>query len=402
MPTRVLIADDSPTVRRVVSRILDRHGLEPIAFSGGPEMLAWLESHGIRAPHGPPDDPTVDVILVDHEMPTMNGSELAAAIRRLPGGSAAPIVLMSAKTERIRDEFFAETGALDAITKPFDSRALVAVIENATRRAIAPQDDTERNLLSSPPSELAPDTQVDDVVLRGNLGQIAIGAILQLLQMESLTGVLEITSGRSTIVVIMRDGLIDLVQAESASHEFRLGRFFVSEGLATPSEIERLVSNRSPNDRRVLGELLVEEGKITQEQLNQALERQSSELVYEAVRWKSGSFAFRRMAAPTLAERTRLGLPVAFVVMEGFRRVDEWRVIEPKLGSFSDIVVIDATAMEAVEPSRFDRLESRVLATIDGHRTIRQVIEESHLSSFDACRVLTQLIEARLVRRRAS
>jgi len=39
---------------------------------------------------------------------------------------------------------------------------------------------------------------------------------------------------------------------------------------------------------------------------------------------------------------------------------------------------------------------------IDGKRTVRAVIEQSHMSSFDACKGLFQLLEARLVRRRAS
>ena len=40
-----------------------------------------------------------------------------------------------------------------------------------------------------------------------------------------------------------------------------------------------------------------------------------------------------------------------------------------------------------------------MLEAIDGKRTIREVVAASHLSSFDACRVLVQLLEARLVRR---
>ena len=43
-----------------------------------------------------------------------------------------------------------------------------------------------------------------------------------------------------------------------------------------------------------------------------------------------------------------------------------------------------------------------MLDAIDGERTVREVIVASHLSSFDACRILFQLIEARLVRRKAA
>jgi hypothetical protein len=39
---------------------------------------------------------------------------------------------------------------------------------------------------------------------------------------------------------------------------------------------------------------------------------------------------------------------------------------------------------------------------VDGERTVREIIAQSHMSSFDACKVLFQLLEARLVRRRAA
>jgi hypothetical protein len=39
---------------------------------------------------------------------------------------------------------------------------------------------------------------------------------------------------------------------------------------------------------------------------------------------------------------------------------------------------------------------------VDGERTVREIIEQSHMSSFDACKILFQLLEARLVRRRAT
>jgi hypothetical protein len=86
--------------------------------------------------------------------------------------------------------------------------------------------------------------------------------------------------------------------------------------------------------------------------------------------------------------------------MEGFRRVDEWRVVEASLGSFDSGLQRDPMAIEALGIERLSRPEKRVLDTIDGERTVREIIAASHLSSFDACRILTQLIEARVVRRR--
>src|SRR5262249_25678781 len=83
---------------------------------------------------------------------------------------------------------------------------------------------------------------------------------------------------------------------------------------------------------RLLGSILLETGKITPAQLKSALARQSSELLYEILRWKKGRFDFRVPASDETDPSEKLGLSVAAVVMEGFRRVDEWRILERTLG----------------------------------------------------------------------
>jgi hypothetical protein len=217
--------------------------------------------------------------------------------------------------------------------------------------------------------------------------------------------------------VSIRDGLIDLVQASGAGHEFRLGRYFVEHGLVTPEDIDRLLRPDRPvaststdleparmssdtPQRRLLGDLLVEAGRVTREQLSLALVRQSSELVYDLLRWPRGQFEFRRSPLPALAESARLGLPVASVVMEGFRRVDEWRVVEAGLGSFDAVLQKDPGAIQTTTLDRLAQPERRLLDTVDGERTVREIVEHSNMSSFDACKILFQLLEARLVRRR--
>ena len=63
-----------------------------------------------------------------------------------------------------------------------------------------------------------------------------------MLQVECKTGVLLVSNGHgSEVTITMRSGLIDLVQSRGAGDEFRLGRFFVEEGLVTPDEIDALL-----------------------------------------------------------------------------------------------------------------------------------------------------------------
>lgn len=431
MPTRILVVDDSPTIRKVVGAVLERHGFEAIGASDGQAALDRLR----QSPASPDDtdaaDGRVDLVLVDFVMPRMNGFQLCRAMRQDDRLRTVPVVLMSAKSDRIREHFVQQTGAIDAITKPFDAQALIAVIENAIRRAEAwrargaalaagiPEDFEALDSLRPPSGEVDAHRPA---ALSGDLAVIPIGAALQLLQIEAQTGVLLVTDGKTEVTLSLRSGLIDLVQARNAGAEFRLGRYFVEHGLVTPADIDRLLRDNTPTPRpppepqppssprrdaepsarKLLGDILVDSGRVTREQLRDALARQSSELVYEILRWPRGRFEFRREPLPALAESARLALPVASVVMEGFRRVDEWRLVEEGVGNFEVVLQQDALAVEQGGVERLPKHEQRLLAMIDGEITVREIVERSHMSSFDACKILFQFIEARLVRPRAA
>src|SRR5205085_1063122 len=153
--------------------------------------------------------------------------------------------------------------------------------------------------------------------------------------------------------------------------------------------------------RRLLGATLLAFGKITESQLRSALTRQSSELLYEVLRWPKGRFDFRSEPASDVVESAALAMPVASVVMEGFRRVDEWRVLERTIGSFDAVLLRDDLALSSIDTKTLPPKEKTVLDAVDGERSVRAVIAASHMSSFDACRVLVQFLEARVLRKRA-
>jgi DNA-binding response OmpR family regulator len=457
MPARILVVDDSATIRKVVSAVLQRRGFESLQAVDGQAALDVLT----EAARSPDDATRIDLALVDYVMPRMNGFQLCRAIRQDDALRTIPVVLMSARSDRIQERSVHQTGAIDAITKPFDAQALVAVIENALRRAERWRARGEAIAAGIPDTFDAPDALTlagrkpgPRVALSGDMAVIPIGAALQLLQIEAQSGVLVVSDGTTEVTVSMRRGRIDLVQARGAGDEFRLGRYFIEHGLVTPDDIDHILRDSSPPrlaseapdgtsaeggvvkrgdtsaeggvvkpgdtsaeggvvkredtpaeggaPRKLLGELLVDAGRVTREQLRDALARQSSELVYEVLRWPLGHFEFRPEPLPALAQSAQLGLPVASVVMEGFRRVDEWRVVEAGLGSFEAVLLADQMAVDAGGIERLPKPEQRLLEMIDGERTVREIVDASHMSSFDACRILFQLLEARLVRRRAA
>jgi CheY-like chemotaxis protein len=126
MATRVLVVDDSPTIRKVVSAVLERHGFEAVHAVDGQAALEKLveAAHAGGAGNGAGSEGNgaarIDLVLVDFVMPRMNGFQLCRAMRQDERLRSTPVVLMSAKSDRIRENFVQQTGAIDAITKPFD------------------------------------------------------------------------------------------------------------------------------------------------------------------------------------------------------------------------------------------------------------------------------------------
>jgi CheY-like chemotaxis protein len=468
MITRVLVVDDSPTIRKVVSYILDEEGYETVLAEDGEDALAQLR----QAP--------VDLVLTDFVMPKMNGYQLCRELRADPALRDLPIVLMSAKGDKLRGHFVQQTGAVDAITKPFDPLALVAVIENALARNVPPRPAKPRLMRASeapPPPALVtdetPEPAVDQslsddptvrraqlvqrfsaalaklavpalraadlvpiaqddrfasairksvtaeqmgglagllrtldfgqdprVILSGDLSCISIAEVLQMLELQRQTGALSIASPSAEIILYIRDGALDLAQARGMPLSFRLGRYLVQQGTLRREELVRFVENRT-DSKRLFGDALVQAGLATEAKVKDALKEQTRELDYEVVGWKAGRFTFAREVTCPEATLCPLTLTPGGIVMEGFRRVDEWRLIEGSF-DFGDTLQSEPQALELAGPATLTEAERAVLLAIDGQRTVRQIVDAVPASTFDVCKILYQLLNSKLVRRRAA
>jgi CheY-like chemotaxis protein len=457
-PARVLVVDDSPTILKVVSAILARNGFEPVVARDG---LAGIE----LVKRGP----KYDLVLLDFVMPRMNGYAFCRELRSNPAHRAVPVVLMSAKGDKIRGQFVQQTGAVDAITKPFDARALVAVIEGALaktaegrarpvpegakmpdedsiaesiRPSVAPRNMRQRagiefaqqlaTVMTPAIMDLSPEARTSEAavmqavaramtsevistlaltlreldasheikeVMSGDVAVIPLAEILQLLQIQRHTGVLRVTSSRAAVTISIRSGLIDLVQARGASDEFKLGRYFIERGVVGRDQLEAMLRDKRRSD--LIGQMLLEAGLASKEDLDAVLERQSSELIYESLRWPYGRFSFTREPFRPEAEQAHLGLGVSALVLEGFRRVDEWRLMEGTI-NFDQVVVVDQVALDSVGSTKLTRTEQLVLGAANGSRTVNEVINESAVGSFDAIKIIYQFLQSRVLRTRAA
>jgi hypothetical protein len=244
---------------------------------------------------------------------------------------------------------------------------------------------------------LAPDR---DVVLYGDISSVPIGEILQVLQMQRQTGTLEVSDGKMEVSIALRDGLVDMAQARKAAPEFLLGRYFLDLGVVDARQLSSAVQEAAAA-KALLGNVLVQKRLVSESQLRTALIRQTSETIYEVLRWQRGWFLLRRDVRSAVAEAAALALPVASIVMEGFRRVDEWRIIEESI-NFDDVLYRNDQVIHTLRSDELTRQEQQVLDAVDDRRTVREIIDETHQSSFDICKTLYRFLQSRIVRRRAA
>jgi len=465
MSARILVVDDSPTIRKVVGTILERGAYQAVLAGDGQEALELLSNE------------KVDLVLLDFVMPRMNGYQFCRELRSHPELKNLPVVLMSAKGDKIRGQFVQQTGAIDAITKPFDARGLIAVIEGALKKHgegrgrpvpeadAMPEDDDagaevlrpSRTSFSEDPGlrkvqaaqefglalsgvvmpelakvpELSPEmTEAVELAVRraitpdsmgalstllkslsfgentrdalaGDISVISIAEVLQLLDLQRQSGVLSIFTRHSEITLYVKQGRLDFAASRGLRVEFRIGRYLVEDGAITRDELQNVLDHRA-GSKRLLGELLIQLGMVTEEQVKRALIRQTTELVYEVVRWNKGRFAFTVGAETTAATKAALSIETGGLVMEGFRRVDEWRLIEGSF-DFDEVLYHDTVAIERMgDDANLTRQERAVLNAIDGERTIREIVDLTGGSSFELCKILYQFLNSRLVRRRAA
>jgi hypothetical protein len=236
-------------------------------------------------------------------------------------------------------------------------------------------------------------------VLSGDISVISVAEVLQLLELQRKTGTLLVATRGGEVSVVVDSGGIALARSRGLRDEFLLGRFLIAGGVLTRDTLESVVNHNT--SQRPLGERLMELGLATETQVRGALERQTSELVYELVRWKTGRFAFEVGESDEAAQQLALHIPITALVMEGFRRVDEWRLIEGTF-DFDEVLFRDEIAIDRLGDHDLTLQERTVLEAIDGERTVREIVEDSRGNSFELCKILYQFVNSRLVRRKAA
>ncbi len=396
---KVLVIDDSPTIHKVVAHALKHLDFEVISITDGEKGIAKAI------------DIKPDLVLLDFMMPGMNGYQVCKSMGRQAVLEDVPILLMSAKGEMIGEKLVETMGIVDYITKPFSPEALTTLVQHAVEkycRADGTKTEERKTIMNvgaRTPEDLPTSEDLSDprgrAAIRGELGMIPAGEVFQLLKFQSHTGILHLARGKAHLEVFLREGRIAFARARNVDEEFLLGRFLIEVGAINARDLELFLQSRGKSNK-LLGEQLVKIGHITPDDLGQALRAQVEALVYEVLRWGDGEFAFYLSEKlPIQAREAGMDLSIDSVLMEGFRRVDEWGTIEKEIRDFDMVLAPSRDSTGVIKLIRLKPDEERMVALVDGRRSVKEIIRLSRRSSFDVCKLLYRLLASRIIRKRS-
>jgi chemosensory pili system protein ChpA (sensor histidine kinase/response regulator) len=117
-----MVVDDSITVRRVTQRLLERNGMRVLTARDGMDAVALLQDH------------VPDVILLDIEMPRMDGYEVAAHVRNDPRLKDVPIIMVTSRVGEKHRARAIELGVDDYLGKPYQEAQLLDAIAPLVER----------------------------------------------------------------------------------------------------------------------------------------------------------------------------------------------------------------------------------------------------------------------------
>jgi CheY-like chemotaxis protein len=162
----ILVVDDLPANRDLMTRRLERSGFQVVSAASGPEALELLR----RAP--------VDLVLLDIMMPGMTGLDVLKAVRMTRSTATIPVVMVTAKTDSEDVVEALSLGANDYVTKPVDYPVALARIRAHLRTRQAVQAEAVPAVEPQNPAQALPGTvlagryRLDALIGGGSFGTV--------------------------------------------------------------------------------------------------------------------------------------------------------------------------------------------------------------------------------------
>lgn len=227
------------------------------------------------------------------------------------------------------------------------------------------------------------------MAIKGSLKEASLADVCQLLALGLKTGCLSIADKSRFGQIYFERGRI--TYARVVNRRDRIGDLLVRDGLLAQEQLTAALELQRENPDQKLGEILISRGFMAEQDLHRYIRMQIEEAIYHLFTWSRGNFFFEA------DERAEADITVSInpetLLLEAARRVDEWSQIEKKIPSLDLVFEIDVARLTASD-AQITTEQRRLVPLFDGARTVQEVVDESRLDEFDVGRALYGLIQA--------
>lgn len=256
------------------------------------------------------------------------------------------------------------------------------------------------------------------MALEGTIKDFGLPDIFQLIGLQRKTGLLTLKNEKENVTVMFENGMVVMADSSQKRLEDRLGSVLVKQGKLARDKLDEALATQKATLQR-MGHILTTGNFITEQDLRDALQLQVSQLVFKVFRWRDGEYHFAPTDSVDYDRENFNPMSADFILMEGIRMVDEWPIIEKKIPSMDIVLraVVDPSMIEVgdVEGGGIDDVlsqrgaasslskirlgadEDRIYRKVDGTRTVQTIIDGSGMGEFEVCRILFDLLNRNII-----
>ncbi len=254
------------------------------------------------------------------------------------------------------------------------------------------------------------------MALEGSLRDFDLFSLFNMIKIQGKSGTLVLSRGQEFVKVFFDQGEIVGCDSNQVRLEDRVGTMLVRLGRLSGEELMQIVQLQRQT-LKLMGTLLLESGKVTAQDLQDALFNQAMAIIYRTFRWKEGDYRFDSMLPLDLDREHFPPIPVDTVLMEAARIQDEWPEVQKRLPDLTtplaktvkgnalklDIdrelsTILDGQGGGSTQGSSgLTHEQETVLTYFEQAQSVQDVLLVSRYEELDTCKTIADLLERGLL-----
>jgi len=389
---KVLVVDDSPTVRRLVELVLSQNGYEVYSAEDG--------EHGLDLARE--CDP--DVVLVDFVMPRMNGHMFCKALRENEKFSNIPEDLIAKIDEVLKSVTDADdSGEKDGVeqaetekhgcsTQVGDVSQLLDCINDKFDKVVRTYFQKDfpvlmKNVMSDTLRETGL-IKHQVLIMSGDLSRMSLPEVMCFCGATRQSGRLSIISDETFAEIFIENGrFVFATASQKGKHKFLTDLICQDNRFSCDTQSLAKIVEEARETNIPVGRFLVDKGVISDDDLMYYLKQHAQDALNTALATKQGNFFLEKDDLPFNLEDIKFRLPMFEVLLNGVRELEL-----NSLFNDNDLVVTRMPQCAvAAQEGLLDEKEQGLMLLLDGARSVGTVCKESSFGDADvrkACQVL--------------